>query len=361
MATFRNTFRLLATACMMACIFGCAPRDRYVTFSGYAQGGTYTIKINLKGPDGMIKMKTQDILHSIDSILTCIDNSLSGYNRSSIISRFNNGEHVVPDSIFLDIYSIARDFHKETGGQVDIAAGRLFDLWGFGFRNDEFPNEAEVEKIRRSSGMGRLRENMRMALSEDGSLCAKDMILPSDAHQDELPVLNYNAIAQGYSCDLVASFLYSIGVKDMLVDIGEIFCDGLNPSRQPWSIGIDKPVDGNQELGQEIQGIFKAPAGPHGIVTSGNYRKFYVRDGRKFAHSIDPLTGYPVEHSLLSATIVASDATTADAYATYCMVIGLDAAKEFLESRDDLEGCLIYDDNGEFSTWCSEDFTLEFI
>lgn len=141
--------------------------------------------------------------------------------------------------------------------------------------------------------------------------------------------------------------------------VGEIFCDGLNPSGLPWSLGIDRPTDGNNELGADIQGIFRAPAGPHGIVTSGNYRKFYIKDGKKYAHSIDPRTGRPVEHTLLSATIVASDAMTADAYATYCMVVGLEESKKFLESRDDMEGCLIYDDNGTFRTWCSEGFVLE--
>ena len=171
--------------------------------------------------------------------------------------------------------------------------------------------------------------------------------------------LNYNAIAQGYSCDLVAEYLYSIGVKDMMVDIGEIFCDGLNPSGQPWSLGIDKPTDGNNELGAQIQGIFRAPEGPHGIVTSGNYRKFYIKDGKKYSHSIDPRTGYPVTHNLLSATIVADDALTADAYATYCMVVGLEEAKLMIESREDLEGCLIYDQDGTFMTWCSTGFVLE--
>ena len=145
----------------------------------------------------------------------------------------------------------------------------------------------------------------------------------------------------------------------MMVDIGEIFCDGKNPSGKPWSLGIDKPVDGNNEPGAELQGIFRVPDGPHGVVTSGNYRKFYVKDGRKYAHTIDPRTGLPVSHNLLSATIVASDATTADAYATYCMVVGLEDAKAFIESRQDLEGCLIYDQGGEFRTWCSEGFELE--
>ena len=110
-----------------------------------------------------------------------------------------------------------------------------------------------------------------------------------------------------------------------------------------------------------IQGIFRAPEGPHGIVTSGNYRKFYMRDGKKYAHTVDPRTGYPVEHTLLSATVVAPDAALADAYATYCMVIGLDEACGFISSLPDVEACLIYDQNGVFQTWCSEGFVLESI
>ena len=217
---------------------------------------------------------------------------------------------------------------------MDVAAGPLFDLWGFGFKTGDFPSDEQVETVRMGSGMKRMIETGK-------------------------GTLNYNAIAQGYSCDLIADYLYSIGVKDMLVDIGEIFCDGVNPSGKPWSLGIDRPVDGNNEPGAQIQGIFRAPEGPHGIVTSGNYRKFYIKDGKKFAHSIDPRTGYPVTHNLLSATIVADDALTADAYATYCMVVGLEESIKLLESRKDLEGCLIYDNEGTFMTWTSEGFTLE--
>ena len=195
---------------------------------------------------------------------------------------------------------------------------------------------------------------MNDAMGQGGSVSGKSMLLSDGA----LPKLNYNAIAQGYSCDVVARYLYSLGVKDMMVDIGEIFCDGKNPSGMPWTLGIDRPVDGNNDPGAQMQGIFKVPDGPHGVVTSGNYRKFYVRDGRKYAHSIDPRTGYPVEHNLLSATIVAPDATSADAYATYCMVIGLEQAIEFISSREDLEGCLVYDEGGVFRTWCSEGLVL---
>ena len=345
----RIFFFLLAVFCM----FSCSPRDRYMTITGFAQGGTYTVKLNLNGVDGMIKVQPEEIRDSVDSILRAIDNSVSGYNKKSLLSRFNAGETIIPDRIFLDIYSHACDIFEETEGVVDVAAAPLFDIWGFGFANDSLPSSDKVAQVLAESGMSRLAKDMTSA--SGGGLNALELL----ENEGVLPKLNYNAIAQGYSCDLLAEYLYSIGVKDMMVDIGEIFCDGKNPSGQPWALGIDKPVDGNNELGARIQGVFRAPEGPHGIVTSGNYRKYYVRDGKKYAHTIDPRSGYPVQHSLLSATIVAPDAMTADAYATYCMVVGLDASKEFLSSCPDLEGCLIYDEDGDFRTWCSDGFVLE--
>ncbi len=336
-------------------IFSCAPRDRYITITGFAQGGTYTVKLNLNGHEGMVKAEPEEIRDSVDAILRNIDASISGYNKKSILSRFNAGKTVVPDEIFMDIYRHAYEIHEQTGGIVDCAAAPLFDIWGFGFANDSLPSSTRVAQVLASSGMSRLKSDI--SISNSGGLSGSDLLL----QEGPLPKLNYNAIAQGYSCDLVAEYLYSIGVKDMMVDIGEIFCDGHNPAGRPWSLGIDRPVDGNNELGARIQGVYRAPEGPHGIVTSGNYRKFYIRDGRKYAHTIDPRTGYPVQHTLLSATVVAPDALTADAYATYCMVIGLEASQTFLASRPDLEGCLIYDADGTFAIWTSPGFILESI
>ncbi len=354
----KGTTGFFAIILASAIIAGCGPRDRYISFSGYAQGGTYTVKINMNGHDGMVRESPAQIKEKVDSILSSIDNSLSGYNRKSLLSCFNSGEDILPDSIFTDIYRRAHNLYYETEGVLDVSSGPLFDLWGFGFRSGEMPDSNTVEATRRLCGMSRLKKDMDKALKPDGSLNGAELLVPEE-HGKSLPVLNYNAIAQGYSCDLVAAYLHQIGVKDMLVDIGEIYCDGLNPSGQPWTLGIDKPIDGNNELGAQIQGVFRAPEGAHGIVTSGNYRKFYIRDGRKYAHTIDPRTGYPVRHNLLSATIVAADATTADAYATYCMVVGLESAKALISEREDLEGCFIYDDDGDFRVWCSDGFVLE--
>ena len=138
----------------------------------------------------------------------------------------------------------------------------------------------------------------------------------------------------------------------MLVDIGEIFCEGLNPAGRGWTIGVDNPVDGNDTPGADIRGVWESDGGACGIVTSGNYRKFYVRDGKKYAHTIDPRTGYPVTHGLLSATVVAPTAAEADALATACMVLGPEAARDLILSRPELEGYLITGDG----SWMSDGF-----
>ena len=342
-----NKIRLFFAVALMVSAISCSQdRDKYIKIEGYAQGGVYSVTINLDSVD----VRPEEIRDSVEAILYRIDFTLSGYNRNSLLSAFNQGDTVVPNRLFVDMYVRAYDIYNETRGIVDAASAPLFDLWGFGFKSGEMPSDDQVRKVLASSGMQHLCASMEAGVPLAGS----DLLIEGD----EPPKLNYNAIAQGYSCDLVAEYLYSIGVKDMMVNIGEIFCDGLNPSGQPWTVGIDRPVDGNNELGVQVQGIFKAPSGPHGIVTSGNYRKFYVRDGKKYAHTIDPRTGYPVSHSLLSATIVADDAITADAYATYCMVVGLEESKTLLAQRPDLEGCLIYDHEGEFMAWCSDGFTL---
>ena len=274
----RKIFSILSLTLLLSACSG----DRYVTFSGYAQGGTYNVKINMAG----VRTPQDEIAATIDSLLTDIDFSISGYNHNSLLSRRNAGEDIVPDGHFAALLDIS-------------------------------------EKYLRDSREGK--------------------------------TLNFNAIAQGYSCDVVASYLYSIGVEDMLVDIGEIYCDGLNPSGEGWRIGIDNPVDGNNSPGKDIRAIWSSEGRACGIVTSGNYRKFYIKDGRKYAHTIDPRTGYPVQHDLLSATIVAPTAAEADALATACMVMGPEKAREFIESRPDVEGYLITSEG----VWASSGFRLE--
>ncbi|MBR1871841.1 MAG: FAD:protein FMN transferase [Bacteroidales bacterium] len=318
---------------VLALICSCTG-DKYIAIRGYAQGGVYQVKLNLRG----VKEDPRAIKENIDSLLSKIDFTLSGYNKESMLSKFNRGEQVSPDAMFKDIYALSYRLWEESGGAFDVAAGPLYDAWGFGFSKDSLPSDAKVAQLLATCGMAHM---------------------PQDADSlvaDGVKRLNFNAIAQGYSCDVVASYLYGIGVKDMLVDIGEIFCDGLNPSGKPWTIAVDTPIDGNQTPGESTSGLWSSDGGPHGVVTSGNYRKFYIKDGRKYSHTIDPRNGYPVSHQLLSATIIAPRGAEADAYATFCMVIGLDKAREFIDSRPDLEGMLIYEKDGEMRSWRSGGF-----
>lgn len=290
----------------------------YYSFTGYAQGGEYVVKANLDG----VREVPETIGSAIDSILNDIDFSLSGYNRNSLLSKFNSGEDVVPDRYFNDVLEMSEEYRQITGGAFDVTAGPLFDIWGFGFKTDSLPSD----------------ERVRLALEE----CRSGRIL------------NFNAIAQGYSCDVIAGYLRSIGVRDMLVNIGEIYCEGLNPAGKPWSVGVDNPVDGNNSPGKDMRGVWNSEGRSCGIVTSGNYRKYYVKDGKKYAHTIDPRTGYPVCHDLLSATVVAPTAAQADAFATACMVMGPEDARKFILSRNDVEGYLITSEG----TWNSPGFPL---
>ena len=296
-------------------------------------------------------------MNFLEEILADIDRTLSGYNRSSELSRLNAGDTITPSPMLIGMYNRSRRIWEATGGAVDVAAGPLFDIWGFGFKSGALPTSADISAALAVSGMGRLVPRMEDAILPDGRLCASRLVAEN---APDIPQLNFNAVAQGYSCDTVARYLNKLGVRDMLVDIGEILCRGVNASGRPWRVGVDRPTDGNATPGADLDGLWESDGFPffQGIVTSGNYRKFYVRDGVKYSHTIDPRTGRPAENGLLSATIVAPTAELADALATYCMVIGLDAAREYILSRPDIEGYLIYAPD-EMSEWASPGFNLK--
>ena len=312
----RNLSFFTALTLLLACA---CTGGKYETFSGYAQGGTYRVKVNMQG----VRVSPETVAAAIDSLLEAIDFSISGYNRNSLLSKRNAGEEIVPDRYFSELLELSEKYKELSGGAFDVYSGPLFDLWGFGFTSDSLPSDEAIERALADCKAGK--------------------------------ILNFNAIAQGYSCDIVAEYLYSIGVKDMLVDIGEIFCDGRNPSGEGWSIGVDNPVDGNDSPGSDLRGIWRSNGAAQGIVTSGNYRKFYVKDGKKYAHTIDPRSGRPVEHGLLSASVVAPTAAEADALATACMVLGPQGARELVEALDGVEAYLIFADG----VWTSEGFNLE--
>lgn len=327
---YRNAFLLLIASLLLLC--SCEKSGRYVRIEGFAQGGTYHVICSPVRGVGQ-----QALRAAIDSRLQAIDFSLSGYNKGSLLSRLNAGEDLPLDSLFIECFTLSKAVWAETDGAFDPSAAPLFDLWGFGFTNKEKVTDRAVDSVRAFVGMDRLRLETR----EDGTHLVRE---------DPRMRLNFNAVAQGYSCDVVARYLDSLGCRAYLVDIGrEIICKGLNESGTAWRIGLDKPTDGNMEEGRDLQAILEVS--DCGIVTSGNYRKFYIENGQKYAHTIDPKSGRPVSHNLLSATVVAKDAATADAYATWLMVVGVDKARAILSGRPDLEALLVYEEDGQMRTY----------
>lgn len=328
----RNATAFLLTASLIFSV-SCSVGPEYRRIEGYAQGGTFHIIYSTpaSGTD------EDTVVSLVSRRLQDIDFSISGYNKGSLLSKFNRGEDIVPDRYFLELFRMSMKLWEETGGLFDVSGGPLFDFWGFGFKDP--------------SGLDSLRNDNRTAHIVDSLLefTGMDLLSLEDGRiirKDPRTTLNFNAIAQGYTCDVLADLLDSLGADNYLVEVGmEIVCKGLNASGKPWRIGIDAPVDGSQTAGENVQRYLDLT--DCGITTSGNYRKFFVIDGKKYAHSINPVTGYPVQHDLLSATVISIDTARSgalsDAYATYCMVLGKDAAARFIGSRRDLRGYLIHD------------------
>ena len=327
---YRTVILLLTSSLLL--LGGCGQESRYIRFEGFAQGGTYHVTCAVPA-----RVSEKQVRRQMDALLQEIDGTLSGYNKGSLLSRLNAGEDPCLNDLFVECFERSKAIWSETGGAFDPSAAPLFDLWGFGFSNKGTVTQAAIDSILAFVGMDRVFLETR----EDGVHLVK---------ADPRVQLNFNAIAQGYSCDVAARLLDSLGATDYLVDIGrEIICKGHNPAGNDWRVGLDKPFDGNEEEGRYLEAVIEVT--DCGIVTSGNYRKFYVEDGQKYAHTIDPSTGRPVTHTLLSATVVAPDATSADAYATWLMVVGPDRARAILAERPDLEALLIYDEAGEMKTF----------
>lgn len=327
---YRSAILLLTALLLLS--GACARQGDYVRIEGFAQGSTYHVICHpVKG------MNAASLQARFDARLQEIDQSLSGYNKGSLLSRLNAGEDLPLDGLFIECFERSKEIWAESGGAFDPSAAPLFDLWGFGFSNKGQVSDAAIDSILAFVGM----DLLTLEEHADGTHLVK---------ADPRCQLNFNAIAQGYSCDVVARILDSLGCSDYLVDIGrEIRCKGRNAAGEKWRIGLDRPSDGNMEEGKDLQAILHVS--DCGIVTSGNYRKFYVEDGRKYAHTIDPVSGRPVSHNLLSATVIAADATTADAYATWLMVIGLDRARQFLDDRPELEALLVYEQDGKMENY----------
>lgn len=267
-----------------------------------------------------------------------VNASLSMFNPRSVISRLNRNESCRTDSLFNRLFRMAEEVNGETRGAFDITVGPLVNAWGFGYKKGVLPTSAEIDTLLQWVGMEKLE------LRGD-SLVKRYRETEMDA----------SSIAKGLGVDLAAEYLEAQGVKNYMVDIGgEIRVKGKSGKQKAWRIGIDKPIEDPELLNRELQFIVAMENGA--LATSGNYRNFYVKEGRKYAHTISPYTGYPVQQEVVSSTVYASTCMEADAYATAFMVLGLEASQEVIGNHPELEACLIYIRDGELKLWMTEKF-----
>ena len=277
-----------------------------------------------------------DLTQSIRAELEKVDASLSPFNKESVITAVNENKDVQLDDMFKEVYNLAMDISKDTDGAFDITVAPLVNAWGFGFKHGFQPSRHQVDSLLQLVGYQKV-----------------SMVDGKVTKQDPRIMLDCSAIAKGYGTDCVARLLRNRGVQNYMVEIGgEVVTSGVNPERVPWKIGVTKPTDDSLNVGHELQTVLNVT--DKAMATSGNYRNFYFKGGKKFAHTVDPKTGYPVQHSILSATVLAKSCAVADAYATSFMVMGFDKARQLLERHPELMAYFIYSNQkGGMDVWYS--------
>lgn len=299
----------------------------YYNIQGRAEGTSYNIIYQ--------DSEDRDFQPEIEELLANFEKSLSVYDNESIISRVNRNEDVEIDDYFYTVFSRAKEISAQTENTFDISAEPLFRAWGFSSQDKCPPNREQIEEMRKYIGMDKISIKDRRIVKDHPNI-----------------VLNVNAIAKGYSADIVALFLEQHECPNYLVEIGgEIRVRGENPHGEGWRIGIDRPSESNLIPGQDMQAILQITN--KGIATSGNYRQFYIKNGEKITHTINPATGYPAQHNLLSTTVIANDCLTADAYATAFLVAGVDKSLEWINNNAEIEAIFICDEDGEYKMYCT--------
>ena len=303
---------------------------------GEAQGTTYTIKY----------LAMDSVPHAVvTEVLRAVDDEMNAWRPDSWISKVNAmpADTVVLldlHGVWRDVWSQSQRIHDLSGGAFDVTVAPWMRLWGFRSEHADVVTQQQVDSVRLFAGMDRRAVEVAYG----------DSIPFMLVKHDERAQLDFNAIAQGYTVDLMLEALMKRGVRHAMVELGgEVRCLGQNATGLPWRIAVDRP----QEEGRTLQAILAIEN--QAVCTSGNYRKVRVVNGQKVSHTIDPRTGYPVTHGLLSATILAPTAAEADAYATACMVMGPDSAKAWLgQLGPDVEALFIVDGAGEsFEFWAS--------
>ena len=300
--------------------------------SGFVFGTVYNITYQ----------SDENLKNEIESELKKVDNSLSMFNEKSTITLFNKGNETVLDDdvMFKNIFNLAQNITKETDGAFDITVAPLVNAWGFGFKNGKMPTQRQVDSIKAFVGSDKI-----IMSEKDGKQYIRK--------KDPRTMLDCSAIAKGYGSDVVADLLRSKGITNFMVEIGgEVVASGVSEKRVPWRIGITKPVDDSLQTQNEVLTVLNVS--DIAMATSGNYRNFYYKNGKKYAHTIDPKTGFPVQHNILSSTVLAKTCATADAFATSFMVLGLDGAQKILKKHPELMVYFVYsDEKGNMKEWYS--------
>ena len=314
------------------CLVGCVKQKKRIVLDGMVQGTYYHIVLYSED--------TTCIQQDIKRMFAQIDSSLSLWEENSIVNRVNRNENVVLDDIFITNFVFSQKFSKLTDGAFDITVGDLVRKYGFANKNREKLTPYQVDSLLQFVGY----EN----------LTVKNKKIIKKFPQTKL---DFNAIAQGYTSDIIASYFKKRNIHSFIVDIGgEVVCGEKKPNNQKWAVGIERPNENSSIYERKTQQIIYLTN--KSVVTSGNYRKFYVEDGVKYSHTINPKTGKPVTHTLLSASVIADDAITADALATAFMVMGIKGTQEFLKSHTDYAVYLIFSDTqGNIKTWQSNNFS----
>lgn len=294
-----------------------------MNYSGVTQGSYFSI--TYFDEDG------RRFENEIDSIFEAVDNSVSLWNENSIIRRVNRNEDVVVDQIFKDNFEWSRKASEFSGGAFDATIGPLVSAWGFHYKKELEMTPEMVDSIRQLVDYRKIE-------------IVNDKVVKANPNM----TLDFNAVAQGYTADLVGKLLETNGIFNYLVDVGgEIMTRGTKPNGEQWVIGIERPAE-NFDSERSVQ--IRLNLKDKGIVTSGNYRKYIEKDGVRYSHSIDPKSGYPAPQNLLSATVIAENATWADCLASVCMLVGRDKAIELLEHEKDVEAYFIYVEDGKIKT-----------
>lgn len=288
-------------------------KPTYRTQQGKIFGTLYTI----------IYEHNADLQPQIVATMQAVDNSLSPFNKNSTITHINNNDSTKVDEMFIEVFNTAKQIYSESYGAFDPTVAPLVNAWGFGFKKGEKVDTDMVDSLRQFVGFDRIHLNNGQVTKDD-----------------ERIMLDFSAIAKGYGSDCVARLLDNHGIQNYMVEIGgEVVVKGHNKKGNPWGIGITKPTDDSLSMNQELQTVLRLTN--CAIATSGNYRNFYYKDGVKYAHTIDPRIGNPVQHSLLSATVIADNCMRADALATAFMVLGVDSAMAYCERHPEIKGYFI--------------------